>query len=99
MQYDNPNMPPAIIKPFYKVAEEDCAKNENCKFPQPEAPDFGGYPFTSTGTAVTASGTSVYYQQVVFVPREGPIPEVELNRAHFSRLMEIKPELRNKNTK
>jgi len=97
MQYNNPNnLPPAIIRPFNKVSHEDCANNDYGKLPQQEAPDMGGYPFVSTGTAATASGTSIYYQ-VSFVPREGPIPTVELDRVHFAHLMEIRPEIRGTN--
>ena len=97
MQYINPNnLPPAIIKPFYKIAQEDCANNDYGNLPKPESPDLGGYPFVSAGTSVTASGTSIYYQ-VSFVPRESSIPYVELDRAHFAHLMEIRPELRGTN--
>lgn len=94
MQYGNPNnLPPAVIRPFNQVAPKDCANNDYGNLPQPGAPDLDGYPFVSAGTSVTASGTSIYYQ-INFVPREGPIPYVELNRAHFAHLMEIKPEIR-----
>lgn len=94
MQYNNPNdLPPAIIRP---ATQKGCTNNDYSSQPQPEAPDMGGYLSVSSGTSVTASGTSIYYQ-VSFVPREGPIPYVELNRAHFAHLMEIRPEIRGTN--
>lgn len=90
MPYDKPNIsPPAIIKPFYQVAQENCAQNNPGNYPQPESPDMGGYAFFTNGT----SGTSINYQ-VTFIPREGPIPEFELRRSHLAHLMETRPELR-----
>lgn len=90
MHYDNPNtLPPAVIRAFTQVTQEDCANNDYANLPQPKAPDMGGYAFFTSGT----SGTSINYQ-VTFIPREGPMPEAEIERAHIAHMMEIKSELR-----
>lgn len=94
MQYDNSNNhPPAIIKSFNQVSQEDCANNDYANLPQSEALDMGGYAFFNSANFGTASGTSIN-QQVTFIPREGSIPEVEINLNHLAYQLEIKPELK-----
>ncbi len=97
MNYDKPNsLPPAIIRPFYKVAQEDCANNDYTNRSKSDSPDLGGYPFFASTNLSNASGTTLQQHQIIFIPREGPIPSVEQARVHLSHLMEIKPEITNK---
>lgn len=105
MNYDVsklPEIPQVVIeRPFFKVAESDCASNDFAKQQQSplEASDLGGYPFRTAGTAGTpASGVSlstVQSYQIEFMPREGVIPSVEMQKQHMGDVMawiiEIKP--------
>lgn len=104
MNYDVsklPEIPQVVIeRPFFKVAESDCASNDFAKQQQSplEAPDLGGYPFRTAGTAGTpASGVSlstVPSYHIDFMPRDGVIPSVEIKQQHMGKIMELGAEIR-----
>lgn len=69
MYYDNPNkLPPAVIRPFYKVAQEDTVSNDFAETAQqhPEPEDFGGHFAVSTSGSISSSAT--ISTQLHFVP-------------------------------
>lgn len=103
MDYNVPKIP--SLKPPYaehqtyiQRAGESMFDNNGHGVSWPEQPDLGGYPVS--GTATLNSGASGTFQQIVFtyiIPREGPIPEYELQIINYGKLLSERGEVR-KNT-
>lgn len=96
MNYDVPKLPqkPQVVieRPFFRVAESDCATNESFRKQQSpfEPPDLGGYPFrvTISGTASGTSLSTVPSYQIDFMPRDGVIPSYEMQQQHLASALE-----------